>query len=53
MLVADRRAMEQDKVFRLQMGTAPIVRRAFEVSGALQRLTVVRNREEAIGLPGL
>jgi anti-anti-sigma factor len=48
MLVADRRAQERDKVFRLQMGTAPIVRRAFEVSGILQRLTVVRSREDAL-----
>ena len=38
-LVADRRAKEQDKVFRVQMNTAPIVRRAFEVSGVLEHLT--------------
>jgi anti-anti-sigma factor len=47
-LVADRRAKEQGKVFRLQMGTAPIVRRAFEVSGVLDRLTVAHTRQDAI-----
>jgi anti-anti-sigma factor len=47
-LVADRRAKEQDKVFRLQMDTAPIVRRAFEVSGVLEQLTVVHNRDDAL-----
>ena len=52
LLVADQRATEQQKVFRLQMGTAPIVRRALEVSGVLERLTVVYSREEdAIALP--
>ena len=48
MLITDRQAKEQDKIFRLQMNTAPIVRRAFEVSGVLQRLTVVNNREDAL-----
>ena len=47
-LVADRRAKAQDKVFRLQMNTAPIVRRAFEVSGVLEQLTVVHNRDDAL-----
>ena len=47
-LVADRRAKEKDRVFRLQMDTAPIVRRAFEVSGVLERLTVVHNRDDAL-----
>ena len=48
LLVADRRAGEQRKVFRLQMGTAPIVRRALEVTGVLDSLTVVHNREDAV-----
>jgi hypothetical protein len=30
------------------MGTAPIVRRALEVSGILDRLTVVDNRDDAL-----
>jgi anti-anti-sigma regulatory factor len=48
LLVADRRAGEQRKVFRLQMGTAPIVRRALEVTGVLDSLTVVHDREDAV-----
>jgi anti-anti-sigma factor len=47
-LVADRRANEQAKRFRLQMGTAPVVRRAFEVSGVLDRLEVAGSREAAL-----
>ena len=53
MLVADRRAREQAKHFRLQMGTAPIVRRAFEVSGVLDRLEVVHSPEDALTDPSL
>ena len=48
MLVANRRANEQERRFRLQMGTAPVVRRAFEVSGVLDRLEVVGSREAAL-----
>ena len=51
MLVADRHAKEQTKRFRLQMGTAPVVRRAFEVSGVLDRLAVMHSREDALGDP--
>jgi anti-anti-sigma regulatory factor len=51
LLVADRHAREQGKVFRLQMGTAPIVRRALEASGILQRLDVVHSRAAALELP--
>ncbi len=51
-LVADRRANEQKKVLRVQMGTAPIVRRAFEVSGVLDCLTVVHCRDDALARPG-
>jgi len=47
-LVADRRAREQAKRFRLQLGTAPIVRRALEVSGVLARLEVAYTREAAL-----
>jgi anti-anti-sigma factor len=49
--IADRCANEQAKVFRLQMGTAPVVRRAFEVSGILNRLNVVDNRHDALAVP--
>lgn len=45
-------AQADGKVFRLQMGTAPIVRRALEVSGVLRVLDVVGSREEAIGERG-
>jgi anti-anti-sigma factor len=48
MLVANRRANERERRFRLQMGTAPVVRRAFEVSGVLDRLEVVGSREAAL-----
>ena len=48
LLVVDQSAREQEKEFRLQMGTAPIVRRALEVSGILDRLTVVDNRDDAL-----
>ena len=51
LLVADRRAKEQRKTFRLQMGTAPIVRAALEASGILQRLTVTHSREDALASP--
>ena len=52
LLVADRCAKEQRKVFRLQLGTAPIVRRVLEVSGVLERLAVVHYREDALAMPG-
>ena len=48
LLVADRLASERNKTFRLQMGTAPIVRRALEISGILDRVSVAFNREGAI-----
>jgi len=48
MLVANRRANEQERRFRLQMGTVPVVRRAFEVSGVLDRLEFVGSREAAL-----
>ena len=34
--------------FRLQLGTAPIVKRAFEVSGILSHLSCAESREEAL-----
>jgi anti-anti-sigma factor len=47
-LVADRMARSLRKRFRLQLGTAPIVRRALEVSGALDVLDVATTRAEAL-----
>ena len=34
--------------FRLQLGTAPIVKRAFELSGILSHLSCTESREEAL-----
>jgi anti-anti-sigma factor len=48
LLVANRHARAQGTVFRLQMGTLPSVRRALELSGILDYLDVVGNREEAL-----
>jgi anti-sigma B factor antagonist len=45
---ADRFAEAQGKVFRLQFGTAPIVRRALELTGLLDRIESVPTREEAL-----
>ena len=47
-LMADRMARSLRSRFRLQLGTAPIVRRALEVSGALDVLDVVTTRVEAL-----
>jgi anti-anti-sigma factor len=46
---ADRIATIRGSRFVLQMGTAPIVRRALEISGLLDRLSIAYTREEAIG----
>jgi anti-anti-sigma factor len=48
LLLANQLASEHDTTFRLQMGTAPIVRRALEISGILDRVSVAYNREGAI-----
>jgi len=48
LLVADRRAREQGKVFRLQMGTAPIIRRVLELSGVVETLSIAHTRDEAL-----
>jgi len=44
---AKRDASEQGCRFRLQLGTAAIVRRIFEVTGVLDVLEVAQTREEA------
>ncbi len=43
-----RAAGEQGRTFRLQLGTAPIVEKAFELSGMLQVLDCSPTREEAL-----
>jgi anti-anti-sigma factor len=45
---ADRSARTRGSRFRLQFGTAPIVRRALEITGVLEQLEVVATREEAL-----
>jgi anti-anti-sigma factor len=49
LLDADTAARVRGRTFRLQLGTAAIVRRAFELSGILRRLDCVHSREEALG----
>jgi anti-sigma B factor antagonist len=46
---ADRLAKAAGTTFRLQFGTAPIVRRALELTGLLDRLETAPTREEALG----
>jgi len=48
LVLADKRAQRRGSQFRLQMGTAPIVRAALEISGLLQTLAVASTREEAL-----
>ena len=45
---ASAAAAERGSSFRLQMGTAAIVQRALEISGALDVLHFVHSREEAV-----
>ena len=49
---ADRVASARGARVRLQFGTAPIVRRAFELSGVLARLEHVSTRDEALTQDG-
>ena len=45
---ADRLARSRGSRLRLQLGTAAIVRRALEISGLLERLDCVPDREQAL-----
>jgi anti-anti-sigma factor len=45
---SDKAARECGHRFRLQLGTAPIVHRAFEISGLLEVLDCAPTREEAL-----
>ena len=45
---AHRAASEQGRTFRLQLGTAPIVEKAFELSGMSKVLDCSTTREEAL-----
>src|SRR6478672_3263967 len=46
---ADRASRARGSRVLLQFGTAPIVRRAFEISGVLEHLEHVATRGEALG----
>ena len=48
MLDANEHARSLGKTFRLQLGTADIVRRAFEISGVFGVIERVTTREEAL-----
>jgi anti-anti-sigma factor len=45
---ADRDARKRGGSFRLQLGTAPIVRKAFELCGLFEQLDFVPSREHAL-----
>jgi anti-anti-sigma regulatory factor len=45
---ADAAARARGRKLRLQLGTAAIVRTAFELSGLTKRLDCVHSREEAL-----
>src|SRR5688500_246694 len=48
LFVANATARDRGSRFRLQLGTAAIVRRALEVSGVLEGIECVSSREEAL-----
>lgn len=48
LLRADRLARERGTRFRLQVATAPIVRRVLEISGILDKLDIATTRDEAL-----
>ena len=48
LFIADRLARERGSRFRIQLGTAAIVEKALELSGLLDFLDVVPDREQAL-----
>lgn len=48
LVASHRAASERGSTFRLQLGTAPIVKKAFELSGMLELLDCASTREEAL-----
>lgn len=48
LMKSHRAASQRGSTFRLQLGTAPIVEKAFELSGMLQLLDCAPTREEAL-----
>jgi anti-anti-sigma factor len=49
LLDTNEQARQLGKTFRLQLGTAAIVRRAFEICGVFEAIERVATREEALG----
>ena len=49
LLSAYKIADDRGKVFRLQLGTRPIVKQALEISGILRTIPCVSTRVEALG----
>ena len=49
LLDVNRQALERGKTFRLQLGTAAIVRRVFEITGVFDVIEHAPTREEALG----
>ena len=48
LMKSHRAASQRGSTFRLQLGTAPIVEKAFELSGIFELLECARTREEAL-----
>jgi anti-anti-sigma factor len=48
LIKSHRAASQRGAIFRLQLGTAPIVERAFELSGVSELLDCAPTREEAL-----
>lgn len=48
LIVSNELAVERGRRFRLQLGTAPIVRRAIELGGLLEMLKWAATREEVL-----
>ena len=48
LLDTNERAREAGKTFRLQLGTAAIVQRAFEICGLFEAIEHLKTREEAL-----
>jgi anti-anti-sigma regulatory factor len=48
LLKADRLARQQATLLRLQIGSAPIVRRVLEISGLVTKLECVESHQEAL-----
>ncbi len=49
-LVADRLARQRGSRFRIQLGTAAIVEKAMELSGLLEHLECLPDREQALAM---